>query len=146
MNIFFVCTGNTCRSPMAEAILRHKEVENIAVRSGGIHAGDGWPISEHAKALIEKWDMPYTPTSRAVSTEDLLWADYILTMTESHKRALLQQVPALITKTFTLKEFVEEEGDVQDPFGGDYMQYEKTFTELQQLMKKLQRKLMEGKE
>ena len=85
MNIYFICTGNTCRSPMAEAILRSKGITGVAVRSGGVHAQDGWEISPNARTLIEEADMPYTPVSRAVTREDLEWADLVLTMTEAHR-------------------------------------------------------------
>ena len=67
MNIYFICTGNTCRSPMAEAILRSKGIDNVSVRSAGVYAQDGWPISLNAKTLIEEADMPYTPVSEAVT-------------------------------------------------------------------------------
>ncbi|WP_318617001.1 low molecular weight protein arginine phosphatase [Sporosarcina sp. YIM B06819] len=146
MNIYLICTGNTCRSPMAEAILRDKELGDLTVRSAGIHAQDGIPISLNAKILIEEADMPHTPWSSAVSIEGLEWADVVLTMTEAHKMELLYRYPAVEEKTFTLKGFVEfgSGGDVQDPFGGDLATYRQTFDELSQILDKLERKLMEG--
>lgn len=146
MNIYLICTGNTCRSPMAEAILRSKELGNVTVRSAGIHAQDGRPISLNAKTLIEEADMPYTPWSRAVSGEGLEWADIVLTMTEAHKMELLYSYPEVRGKTFTLKGFVEFEldGDVQDPYGGNLETYRQTFGELSQMMDRLELKLTEG--
>lgn len=146
MNIYLLCTGNTCRSPMAEAILRSKELGNLTVRSAGIHAQDGRPISLNAKTLIEEAGMPYTPWSRAVSSEGLEWADVVLTMTEAHKAELLYRYPTVEEKTFTVKGFVELEagGDVQDPFGGNLEMYRQTFGELEQIMDRLKRKLTEG--
>ena len=140
MNIYFICTGNTCRSPMAEAILRSKELGNVTVRSAGIHAQEGRPISLHAKTLIEEAAMPHTPQSRAVSSEDLEWADIVLTMTEAHKMELLYRYPK------TLKGFVEFKsgGDVQDPFGGNLDTYRQTFEELSNVMDQLEQKLTEG--
>lgn len=147
MNIYLICTGNTCRSPMAEAILRSKGIADIAVRSAGVHAQDGWPISQHAKTLIEEADMPYTSVSRAVSDEDLVWADIILTMTEAHKSVLLHVHPEVEQKTFTLKGFVQAEADedVHDPYGGDLATYRMTFEELSRTIDRLEQKLMEGK-
>lgn len=146
MNIYFICTGNTCRSPMAEAILRSKELGNVTVRSAGIHAQEGRPISLHAKTLIEEAAMPHTPQSRAVSSEDLEWADIVLTMTEAHKMELLYRYPKMQEKTFTLKGFVEFKsgGDVQDPFGGNLDTYRQTFEELSNVMDQLEQKLTEG--
>src|SRR5690606_6629338 len=129
MNIYFICTGNTCRSPMAEAILRSKAIEGIAVKSAGVNAFDGMPISTNSKTLIESKNMPYTPASRAVTTDDLEWADLVLTMTSSHKATLLHSFPNIETKTFTLKEYVTPEAapDIQDPYGGNLETYRATF-------------------
>ncbi|MBE1555713.1 low molecular weight protein arginine phosphatase [Sporosarcina limicola] len=148
MNIYFVCTGNTCRSPIAEAILRSKMLDNVTVRSAGIHAQNGRPISSNAQTLIQEVDMPHTPISRAVSSEDLEWADLILTMTGAHRSILLDMYPKVGMKTFTLKEFVrpDSKGDVLDPFGGNLKTYRRTFDELQELIEVLEQKLVEGKE
>jgi protein arginine phosphatase len=146
MNIYFICTGNTCRSPMAEAILRSKEIENVTVRSAGIYAQDGLPISPHASTLIEGAKMPHTPWSNAVSSERLEWADVVLTMTEAHMEELHYRYPEMKEKTFTLKSFVEFEssGDVHDPFGGNLETYRQTFDELSRIIDVLEQKLTEG--
>lgn len=131
---------------MAEAILRSKELGNVTVRSAGIHAQEGRPISLYAKTLIEEAAMPHTPWSRVVSSEGLEWADVVLTMTEAHKMELLYHYPTIQEKTFTLKGFAEFEsgGDVQDPFGGNLDTYQQTFVELSNVMDQLERKLTEG--
>ena len=145
MNIYLICTGNTCRSPMAEAILRSKGIDNVSVRSAGVHAQDGWPISLNAKTLIEEADMLYTPVSRVVSSEDLKWADVVLTMTEGHKTVLIHSYPEAKYKTFTLKGFVKPEstGDVHDPYGGDIETYRHAFNELSGIIDLLEQKLTE---
>jgi protein arginine phosphatase len=143
MNIYFICTGNTCRSPMAEAILRSKGIDNISVRSAGIYARDGWPISLNAKALIESADMPYTSVSNVVTDENIEWADIVLTMTQSHREALLYSYPEMEYKIFTLKGYVKPEsmGDVQDPFGGDLETYRQAFNELSEIIDALEQKV-----
>ncbi len=143
MNIYLICTGNTCRSPMAEAILRTKKIDGLAVRSAGIHAMDGYPIASHAKTLIEEANLPYTAHSRALSLEDVNWAQLIFTMTETHKQMLLHTFPMAENKIFTLKEFVQPESspDVHDPFGGNLETYRHTFDELAALMDMLEQKL-----
>lgn len=131
---------------MAEAILRSKANKHISVRSAGIHAQNGAPIAKHAKTLIETAKMPYTPFSRALSVEDIEWADVILTMTNAHKQILLHSIPQAKGKTYTLKGFLkpDEDEDVHDPFGGDLATYEYTFAELAQTIEAIERKLMEG--
>ena len=53
MNVLFVCTGNTCRSPMAEGYLKSKNLKAVTVRSAGIYA-DGSPVSENSAAVMEE--------------------------------------------------------------------------------------------
>lgn len=146
MNIYFICTGNTCRSPMAEAILRARKIDKVVVRSAGIHATEGIPIAEHAKRLIKQSDMPYTATSNGVTQEDVEWANYILTMTDGHKQVLRMMFPDEASKIYTLKGFLtdDKDEDVQDPFGGSLDTYRKTFDELSDLMEILERKLVGG--
>ncbi|MCM3709288.1 low molecular weight protein arginine phosphatase [Sporosarcina luteola] len=148
MNIYFICTGNTCRSPMAEAILRSKGIKGVTVRSAGVSAVDGLPIATNAKTLIEEADMPYTDVSNAVNAEDLEWADLVLTMTMSHKGLLLHSFPEAAKKTFTLKEYATpgEFGDVHDPYGGSLATYRTTFNELDKLIERLKLKLTEDGE
>ncbi len=146
MNIYLICTGNTCRSPMAEAVLRARKINKVEVRSAGIHAVQGMPISDHATTLIEQAGMPYTATSNLVAETDVVWADYIFTMTDVHKQVMRMQFPNEANKIFTLKEFVAH-GDglnVQDPFGGSLEVYRQTFEELIILMEKLEEKLLGG--
>lgn len=130
---------------MAEAILRSKAIEGVEVRSAGVNAVDGLPISSNAKTLIEEADMPFTPVSNAVTEEGLAWADLVLTMTMSHKAVLLHSFPEMEAKVFTLKEFAapSEFGDVHDPYGGSLGTYRTTFDELDRLIGQLKMKLTE---
>lgn len=131
---------------MAEAILRSIGLNNVTVRSAGIHAQNGAPIARNAKTLIEEASMAYTPVSRAISIEDIEWADVILTMTQAHKQVLLYSFPEVEGKVFTLKGFVNSVSneDVHDPFGGDLETYRHTFDELSTTIEALGLKLMEG--
>lgn len=144
VNIYFICTGNTCRSPMAEAILRGRNIEAVEVRSAGIHALPGMPISAHAKTLVENGALPYTDSANAVTKGNIEWANHILTMTDAHKQVLHRLFPNEAYKIETLKKFIghRQSSDVHDPFGGDLLTYRQTFEELSILMEKLERKLV----
>lgn len=128
--ILLVCTGNTCRSPMAEAMLRRMAAYRsitLAVRSAGVSTLDGMPISIPALESLRKREIEHTGTSRALTLEVVDWADLILTMTSSHKRSLLQWFPQAVDKTYTLKEFAYQDEQLLE----DITELEKLYGELQ---------------
>jgi protein-tyrosine-phosphatase len=107
-HILLVCTGNTCRSPMAEAMLvdlARRAGKPLEVRSAGVAAMEGYPVSPHAAETLRRRNLPVPGTSRTLSVKEIAWADFILAMTGSHKRVIVQRYPAAAGKTFTLKEF-----------------------------------------
>lgn len=137
MKILFVCTGNTCRSPMAEAILSAKNLPEVEARSAGIFAGST-PLSQNAQTVLLQQQISFAHTSKPLGTEDMQWAELVLTMTHSHKMALLQAFPEAATKLYTLKEFAEgSTEDISDPYGGPLALYEQTFQELKLMIDKL---------
>ena len=88
MNILFVCTGNTCRSPMAEGYLKSLGLKNVSVKSCGLAADDS-PVSENSvKALKEIGIDISGHISKNITAEDLEWADKIICMSHSHKAYL----------------------------------------------------------
>lgn len=128
--ILFVCTGNTCRSPMAEAMLRTiasaKGIE-IDVQSAGVSTIDGLPVSEHAVHTLKERNIETEGTSRALTNEAVDWADLILTMTTGHKRGLLQLYPEAVEKTFTLKEYTNQTESILQ----DIEELEQLYSEMQ---------------
>lgn len=117
-HILFVCTGNTCRSPLAEGLCRKMAKElglDIEVRSAGVAAMDGVAVSRHSSDILQaKGASEGMTASQSVREDTVAWADLILTMTMSHKRSVIQRYPQAVDKVFTLKEYAEDNQQVLD--------------------------------
>lgn len=140
IRVLFVCTGNTCRSPMAEAILKNKNVHGIEVKSAGVYATKGQEASTYAIEVLREHQIIHQHSSLPLSEAELEWATHIFTMTEGHKSIITHSFPKTLDKIFTLKEFVYDDiinRDVMDPFGGSQEVYRETYVELQSLIDEL---------
>lgn len=131
MNILFVCTGNTCRSPMAAAIMEKIAVENdldVLIESAGLFAEVGGKASENAIKALDEMGIDLTFHQTKPITEELIEkSDIILTMTRAHKELLK---PMAGGDVYTLKEFAGDDGDISDPYGGDLDEYRETAKEI----------------
>src|SRR2546430_1042516 len=128
--ILFVCTGNICRSPMAEGLFRQavKGRNDFRVMSAGVGAVEGVPPSDHAVRALKELGIDISrQRSRMLTGESIQQADYIFGMTHSHVDAVTLLYPQAAEKTFLLREFDETldnyEADIGDPIGGSYEVY-----------------------
>lgn len=123
MNILFVCTGNTCRSPMAEGYLKSKGIEGVTVLSRGL-AADGSPVSLNSKTAMDEAGIDIgSHISKQITADDINKADKIICLSPSHKAVLLSAgVPE--NKLYIL-------GDgISDPFGGSIETYRRCRDEI----------------
>lgn len=150
-HILLVCTGNTCRSPLAEVLLRRelgvRGVEDVVVESAGTGAWDGVPASEGSYLVALEHGLDLSGhRARLITREMVERADLILTMGRSH----VARVAALggAGRTHLLGEFAGRQGadaEVPDPFGGELTQYREVFRELEGLLGTVAERLAEGR-
>lgn len=148
MNILFVCTGNTCRSPMAQAYFNTR-AENLDLEcysdSAGIAAFNGLPASASAvEAMEELFQIDLSShSSKQVDSLLLLQSDLVLAMTPMQKRALQEAFPDSTRKIFTLSEYgriLEPERaqelplEISDPYGNVLSEYKQTIRQIAALV------------
>ena len=130
--VLFVCTGNTCRSPMAEQIF-NEQARGLSAHaiSAGLNAKPGSPINPQAADSLTS--LGYTPTehrSTLVSTEAVEEADVILTFTQDQKDEVAKRFTAAVEKLFTISEYANSTSgkheDVSDPYGKSAEVYKET--------------------
>lgn len=138
MEILFICSGNTCRSAMAQTLARdwlkrHGVGMRVRVFSAGISAYTGEEATDGAKNAMRMRGLSLdTHRARMLTREIFDAADLVLCMTQGHKQAILQVHPN--DKTFTLNEYAGVGGYVDDPFGMSDAVYEQCAGQLEDLV------------
>lgn len=153
MNIMFICTGNLCRSVMAQYLLEKRlkelKIDNINVYSCGIYAYNRAKTTREAKYIMKKYYDIDLEEHRALNIENsnIEEMDLILCATENQKEEVKGLYKDLKEKVFTIKEYVgyNEEGhdkmDIQDPWGFDKETYLKCSKEISECIELLLKKL-----
>ncbi|MDP3044033.1 MAG: low molecular weight protein arginine phosphatase [Eubacteriales bacterium] len=140
ITILFVCTGNTCRSPMAAGLARHLLAQGgelrVQVLSAGVWALPGAKATEEAVEALAEQGIDISEHRSTMLTADLIeQADVVLTMTATHKQNVLQAGGQAEHKVFTIGEYARMGGDLADPFGGSLAVYRQYAARLEILIK-----------
>jgi protein-tyrosine phosphatase len=136
--LLFVCTGNTCRSPMAEVIAREQAIRRgleVEVDSAGLMTGPGSPAAQHARHLAAERGLDLAPHRSTVLTPDLLaMSDLVLGMTRRHVDALRPALPGAevhLLTAFLPPGHALAGAEIPDPFGGTPADYAVTWDRLE---------------
>lgn len=150
IQVVFVCTGNTCRSPMAAVLFeRHVQREptlaakGVRVRSAGLQASTGKPAAEGAVRAVRAVGLSLTGHRARPFDNEMAASDLILTMTEAHKSEIILKYPQVAANLFTLKEYARLGGSpyISDPYGQDDSVYLSTLYEIDRAVAKAVQRL-----
>jgi protein-tyrosine-phosphatase len=150
--ILFVCSGNQCRSPMAEALLRDiicKEPGlssvGIDIKSAGTIQGiDGAPATNEAVAVMREHGIDISRhKAKHINTELVTWADVILVMKPEHRTYIIAVFGDDRNKIHLLTQFVGEPGYVADPIGLGLEAYRRCADQLLVLLTLLKKRILQ---
>lgn len=137
--IIFICKENTCISPMAEVLYKIISKENkLDVISRGLVVLFPEPINEKVSVIFNLHGLNFpSHTSKQLIKEDIQDNTLILTMTKKQKDIVIEDFTKDQTDVFTIKEYVNEKGDLIDPYGCELSEYERCFIDLKRIIDKI---------
>ena len=140
--ILFVCTGNLCRSPMAEALFRRQVhaadlANEVQVRSAGVWAQEGRPASAGAVAVMAERGLDIQDhRAHTLTSEDMAEADLVLVMSREHLDYLRSMWPQYTYKVKRVAEMAGRRRDIVDPYGMPHQDYRDTADEIETYLQK----------
>ena len=141
--IMTVCTGNICRSPLAEAELRQKLPSNFIISSSGLYAVTGAPAQENVQKLASHRGLDISAHEGTQITDHMVRDnDLILVMTNLHKKELEQQFPEAEDRVFLLGQWGA--GEIPDPYGGGKALYASVDLQIQKAVEQWVPKLVKS--
>jgi protein-tyrosine phosphatase len=149
MKVLFVCSGNTCRSPMCEGYMkklcREAGLDDVEALSAGVFAGTGEGASSAAKTALREHGVDLeSHRSRPLDANLIEEADLIVALGTSHRRSIGAIAPKALAKTKLLLEYADKpDADVADPFGGPVETYSACFEEMKPALDNLLLELIE---
>jgi len=153
-NILFVCTGNTCRSPLAEGFLKKLLERNspsgMEIGSAGLTALPGSPASFHSlRVALENSVYLEEHQARLVTPELIDKADLIVVMEPGHRQALLDRYPKTSGKILLLRQFARygsQKRGIYDPYGLNLEAYRFCFQDIKECVESLHEWLLEARQ